>query len=298
MKCIPCCIALLLLTVFSHNGYSQKTTYPKTLLWRISGNSLKKPSYLFGTMHLEDRRLFMFGDSLYRCLERAEGFAMEVDPDSAMMEIFRAMNEPDTTRLLSETVSKKQLDRIRKSSYERYGVAPEKITRKQAWMLSREYGRTKKSDDMNTPVDTYLYNIAKRQGKWVGGIEDLQDQFNLSDEWGAGFDVQGLVSNGSSRRLLDKLMAIYLDQDLNAIYEMTNSMDEDTRDEMLIRRNFKMCFRMDSMARIRSNFFAVGAAHLPGNEGLIELLQKKKFYGGTDIFFQKDPPGDLYIRSG
>ena len=203
MKCIPCCIALLLLTVFSHNGYSQKTTYPKTLLWRISGNSLKKPSYLFGTMHLEDRRLFMFGDSLYRCLERAEGFAMEVDPDSAMMEIFRAMNEPDTTRLLSETVSKKQLDRIRKSSYERYGVAPEKITRKQAWMLSREYGRTKKSDDMNTPVDTYLYNIAKRQGKWVGGIEDLQDQFNLSDEWGAGFDVQGLVSNGSSRRLLD-----------------------------------------------------------------------------------------------
>lgn len=134
---------------------------------------------------------------------------------------------------------------------------------------------TKKADDMETPVDTYLYNIAKRQGKWVGGIEDIKDQMDLVEEWGAGFDSQGLLKEGGGKKTLGRLIDIYIAQDLNAINDWTNSMEYDTRDEMLIKRNIKMAFRMDSMSRLRSNFFAVGAAHLPGNDGLIDLLEKK-----------------------
>jgi len=51
------------------------------LLWRISGNRLQKPSYLFGTMHLNDKRLFRFDDSVYRAIEKTEGLAIEVNPD-------------------------------------------------------------------------------------------------------------------------------------------------------------------------------------------------------------------------
>src|SRR3954467_8832156 len=54
---------------------------PSTLLWRISGNGLQKPSYLYGTMHLTDERLFNIGDSMYSAIERSEGFAIEINPD-------------------------------------------------------------------------------------------------------------------------------------------------------------------------------------------------------------------------
>ena len=54
---------------------------PKTVLWRITGKGLSKPSYLFGTMHLNDQRLFNFGDSVYRAIERTEGLAIELSPD-------------------------------------------------------------------------------------------------------------------------------------------------------------------------------------------------------------------------
>jgi uncharacterized protein YbaP (TraB family) len=52
---------------------------PKTLLWRISGNGLKKPSYLYGTMHVYDPRLFNLGDSLLQAISSSEGFANELD---------------------------------------------------------------------------------------------------------------------------------------------------------------------------------------------------------------------------
>lgn len=266
-----------LIFLFAGSVQAQEKSYPNTLLWRISGNKLEKPSYLFGTMHLEDRRLFMFGDSLYSCLERAEGFAMEINPDSAMIAMFKAMNEPDTSALLKDVLTKKQLERVSKPLQKKYGISADKITRKQAWMYSYDRMKTKKSDDMETAVDTYLYNLAKRQGKWVGGIEDLEDQLDLVEEFGAGFNAQGVLADGGGKKQVDRLIQIYLAQDLNAIREWIGAMEDDTRDEMLINRNIKMAYRMDSMARIRSNFFAVGAAHLPGKDGLIELLEAQGF---------------------
>lgn len=272
-----CFLVFFLSILFFEFLQAQKKLYPKTLLWRISGNNLQKPSYLFGTMHLEDRRLFYFGDSLYKCLENAEGFAMEIDPDSAMAAMFQAMSEPDTTGYLKDVLTKKELDRVAKPLEKKYGVRSDRITRKQAWMYSVNKLTTKKRNDMETPVDTYLYNIAKRQGKWVGGIEDVSDQFDLVTEMGTGFDVQGLLADKAGRNLTARLIDIYLAQDLNSIWDWTNAMEYDTKDALLIKRNIKMAYRMDSMSKLRSNFFAVGAAHLAGDDGIIDLLEKKGF---------------------
>ena len=56
-------------------AYGQKATSNNTLLWRISGKGLNAPSYLYGTIHLTDKKIFHLGDSLYAALERTEGFA-------------------------------------------------------------------------------------------------------------------------------------------------------------------------------------------------------------------------------
>lgn len=55
------------------------TQIPKTLLWRITGKAGHHISYLYGTMHLTDERVFNLSDSLYEAIHRADGFAMESD---------------------------------------------------------------------------------------------------------------------------------------------------------------------------------------------------------------------------
>src|SRR5438093_504166 len=69
---------LLIVSTLTATGQSP---YPNTLLWRISGKGMQEPSYLYGTLHLNDKRLFSFGDSVYRAIEGTKGLAIEVNPD-------------------------------------------------------------------------------------------------------------------------------------------------------------------------------------------------------------------------
>ncbi|HSC37079.1 MAG TPA: TraB/GumN family protein, partial [Chitinophagaceae bacterium] len=160
---VLCCMASL-------PGAAQAKKYPPTLLWRITGKSMSKPSYLFGTMHVTDRRVFYFGDSLYSSLEKADGYAMEVNPDTAVAALVRSILAKDTSGLLKDAMDNAAFSKMAKRLETELGVPANRITKKQLWLYSFKGGRDKKDDEMDSPVDTYLYNIAKRQGKWVGGI--------------------------------------------------------------------------------------------------------------------------------
>src|ERR1700742_1844979 len=57
----------------------------KSLLWKISGNGMKEPSYLFGTMHTADSRIVALGNKITKpYFNNAKAFAMEIDPGSGM----------------------------------------------------------------------------------------------------------------------------------------------------------------------------------------------------------------------
>ena len=73
-------LSLFLVLLHASILYAQKL--PSTLLWKIEGNGLSKPSYLYGTIHLTDERVFNLGDSLYKAIENSDGFAIEVDPEA------------------------------------------------------------------------------------------------------------------------------------------------------------------------------------------------------------------------
>ena len=206
-----------LLTACCFSSYAQSTAYPKTLLWRISGKNLTKTSYLFGTMHLTDRRLFQFSDSLYHYLEQAEGFAMEVDAEKMVEALLLSLSQPDTSALLKDVLDKAEFEKVAGALETHFGVPAHKITKKQAWLYRQNYNSNKaKPDDMESFVDAYLYNIARRQGKWVGGIEDVEDQLSLVDKLGD-FDPGDLLLRKKEKSVLEKLIKIYAAQDINEI---------------------------------------------------------------------------------
>ncbi|MDB5223973.1 MAG: lipoprotein, partial [Chitinophagaceae bacterium] len=70
------------LMLFAENSFSQKVTkkYP-SLLWEITGNGFKKPSYLFGTMHVSSKMVFHLPDSFYHAIKNVETVALELNPD-------------------------------------------------------------------------------------------------------------------------------------------------------------------------------------------------------------------------
>jgi len=277
-----------------------KNKFPSTLLWRISGNGLSKPSYLFGTMHITDKRLFYFGDSLYKAIEQTDGFAIEINPDEVSTQLIQSFTKEDKSALLKDAVDKESYDRIKKKLEKKYGFKADRLTKRQAYLARNEWMKDmKKPDDMNTFMDAWLYNIARQMGKWTGGIEDLNDQLSLIEKDEANFSFEDLlIDKELIQGGLNQMIDLYLSQDLQALDDFFNHSAGSKKDEWLLKRNIKMAHRMDSLLRYRTHFFAIGAAHLPGDSGVIKLLLKKGFLVEPVFSSTKISPDDYKVVEG
>lgn len=125
-------VLLILFCLFTSIAFSQ-TKWPNTFLWRITGKGLSKPSYLYGTIHLQDRRLFQFSDSLYHFVETAEGFALEVDFNEFLDSVFaRTIHDAEEQFLEKQKVKidKKKLDKSADSVLKELGIRDDNITKK------------------------------------------------------------------------------------------------------------------------------------------------------------------------
>lgn len=271
---------LILFILVGKTAFSQKNATPKTLLWRISGNGLSQPSFLYGSFHLTDKQLFNFGDSVYAAIEKSKGFAIEVNPDSMMAATMFLGNQ--NQQLISGILSKAEMNKHEQRIEELFGKKASVVTVKNiidyrdAWRQSELFSG---DDKMNAFMDGFLYGKAREMGKWVGGIEDVSDQLGALEESLTAEEITAILNNESNNDyFLEKMKKIYLRQDLDELDRIVNNNYlGDTKDVVLIKRNIKMANRMDSMARVRNNFFLVGAAHLPGESGLIDLLKKRGF---------------------
>jgi uncharacterized protein YbaP (TraB family) len=155
--------------------------YP-SLLWEISGNGLKKPSYLFGTMHVSDKLAFHLGDSFYTAIKSADVVALETNPESwqddySQSVFFRGRRSGNN--LLNPYANRWEWpsDHMRITSFaiDRYeeaikaalAVEPSMIN----GMLYRSYGRQAEDFEEDTFLDMYIFQIGKKLGKRVSGVE-------------------------------------------------------------------------------------------------------------------------------
>ena len=83
-----------------------------SLLWKISGNGLPSPSYLYGTMHTTDARVFKLADSVLMAFESCDLFVMEVIIDDASkLNILQGLYM-DTSYSLKKLLSPMQYDSV------------------------------------------------------------------------------------------------------------------------------------------------------------------------------------------
>ena len=273
---------------------AQAQNTANSLLWRISGNGMAKPSYLFGTIHLQAKKLFNFPDSLYTAIDNTDVFALEINPDSMNSGISAYMTKvmddaekkeqqkldkkPD--RKLKELLTREELKTLREYMPENSGIDPEELTVKQVYMMKDKLSKHKaRKDDMPTFMDAYLFTIARDKDKMMSGLEHLSDQINLMDSMDmSGVDPEKMVAffkQGETAE--DKLVEFYMNRDLESLQKFSQILPEKQERVMLRNRNKIMLRSMDSIMQLHSLFCAVGALHLPGRQGLISLLKEEGY---------------------
>jgi uncharacterized protein YbaP (TraB family) len=272
--------------------------YPNSLLWSISGNGLKKTSFLFGTIHLQDKRVFGFTDSVYHSIQSAEGFAMEVHPDSMVLSMFMNVQSV-ASKPLKKAMSRREYMKLKDKLVKEWKVDPEKLSVSDAYQLKKKLSMPDlRKDDMPAIVDLYLYSIARDQGKSISGLEKINDQLSLLKEVEENFNPQELVGDEAvEKNFIENMINVYVREDLNKIMKMQAMMGEQYEDKVLNSRNRVMVENIDSLMHSLSYFVAIGAAHLPGPKGVIQLLRDRGYKVEPVISSNHLPPGAYQYKN-
>ncbi|MGE5107318.1 MAG: TraB/GumN family protein, partial [Sphingobacteriales bacterium] len=281
------------MTNFSHaQSKKGKGKYP-SLLWEITGKNLKKPSYLFGTMHVSSKMVFHLSDSFYHAIKAADVVALETNPEnwqddftnSKYRNIGNGINlkgapgNGSGVEMLNDFLS---ISTFAVHKYER-GIAtalsaqPEIINN----LLYRNFAGAEDFEE-DTFLDMYIFQAGKKLGKKVTGVENFEESERLVME--AYRDAA--KDHNTKRRSYDysdnyadpqKLQDAYRKGDLDMLDSLNklNTYSDAFEEKFLYKRNDIQASSIDSIIKSGSSLFVgVGAAHLPGTRGVIEWLRK------------------------
>ena len=273
---------LLLLALLT--GMANAQTNENSLLWKISGNGLAKPSYLFGTIHITcDASL---SDKVKKAMDTTEQLCLELDMDDPNMqnEMISKMMMKDgvTMKSLASTEDFKIVDEFLKAQL---GYPAEVLNSFKPFMISAMLYPKMLACEMQS-VETELMKISKTQNEEVIGLESIAEQMEVFDKISYQDQMDELVKTAKSNLKRDteemtEMLALYKSENIEAMFDFTakseNVMTSKYSDVMLSNRNNNWISRIDKIAKSKSTFFGVGAAHLGGEQGVIVLLRKAGF---------------------
>ena len=257
------------------------------LLWKITGNGLEKPSFLYGTMHVQDERVFQFSDSVMLKFQECEVYAMEMTPDSMIRAVMLDMIIPDSSKqanlLDSLTDQERQIltDKLQSTA----GVSLDQVNLNNShslrYLLGEEVKKGKKKRE--TFLDAWLYQQARLQGKEVIGLERIDETVERREEEPVTADDlrEFLADTLEAERdeAYRSLLDIYVTGNFEEVSEYIDYMLEFRPADLneLYRRNRNMANRAIPIMKDRPCFIAVGFLHLPGKGGLIEMLRNEGY---------------------
>lgn len=263
-------------------AFGQKNTTPNSLLWQISGNGMPHNAYLFGTMHVKDKRAFDFSPNMTIAFDTCKAFAMEIalEPD-IYKDIFKLM-VADKDYRIEDYLKPEELQKIDNFLKKEFGFKLEYFKQIKPVFLYIIMSGTGMSVDNEHFLDEYLFLKAKQKEKTIIGIESLQEQINALDGLTIPEQLQLVLdavdSFGKNKKAEQKLLKYYQKQQLSEIAQIIEEGGNEKVNKLLLtNRNYVMADRIANFLPKESIFIAIGAGHLPGNEGVIELLRKKGF---------------------
>ncbi|NQY06188.1 MAG: TraB/GumN family protein [Flavobacteriaceae bacterium] len=287
---IVCIIAII--------SYTLNAQEEKSLLWEISGNNLKESSYLYGTMHVSKKIAFRLDDVFFEALEKSNYVALESDPshwldyylqDDTYGRMFgRGQNRSKGFYSYNFKFEEPKKDLI--SAY---------LAMEDGLVNSILFRSNKVSQDFEeeTYLDMFIYQAGKKLNKPIVSLEDIEESSTLTM----------IASKNASKEKPDAWLQKKLIDDsyfnlLQNAYRERNIALIDSLDRgiytqhylknMLFIRNENMVQKLDSVMPKGKVFAGIGAAHLPGENGVIQML-KERGYTVKPLVSEKTDAGEL-----
>lgn len=259
-------------------GFSVNAQTPKSensMLWEVSGNGLAKPSYLFGTVHMICGKDFFMKPKVLEAFSKTSKLTLEINMDNA--EELKVVQEMAISKEpLSKKLTPKQITQLEEVLKKNGGLTLAQVDNYtletvMSLLFMNSFGCT----------DLKFYELefiskAKESNKPIVGLEKAVEQMDLLNQ---SFTDDELIAylQKINVDMCNTMIKDYKNEDINSIYAMTTDkemMSATTKKTLLDNRNENWLKIMPQMMQKESVFFAVGAAHFAGEQGVLNLLRK------------------------
>jgi len=255
-----------------------------SLLWEISGKDIKKPSYLFGTFHLMCKEDIHFSENLLKAFKYSSALYLEIDLDDPANTIgalkYMYMKDGATLIKLLDSLQYNKIQKFFSDSLHMSMAMVEKM--KPAFISSIIYPyimRCKTTDG----IEMELIKKSNELQKETFGFETVAFQASVFDNIPYKVQAAELYNMIDSIEIyklnFNKMLSLYKSQQLDAIEKSFDEEAgfEDQKDVLLVNRNKKWVSQLKMILPQSNVFIAVGAGHLPGEKGLIQLLKNEGY---------------------
>ena len=284
---VRACLAGLawLMAGFAPSALADGPGFTRGLLFEIAVDGAA-PSHLFATIHSDDARVMQLPAPVQSVFDGALGFVMEAIPDEASVGKSLLLMSYSDGRTLDQVLPPDLYAETVQVMASR-GMAEEALQRLKPWALVTLLSAP--PSDSGQFLDLRLYRAALAQGKSVVGLETLDEQVallaGLSEADQVAMLRQTIATYPELKVVFSRLVAAYVRRDLSSLVHLSEiyarwgspELAERFRQVAIEERNRRMADRMRPQLASGGRFIAVGALHLPGPQGLLQLLTEQGY---------------------
>ena len=255
-----------------------------SLLWKVEGDGIKT-SYFFGTMHMINEAYYNFSDGLKERIENSESIIMEIDGMPNPLTTFQLMSLDSGT--VHDYFTPEQLVNLLAFMDIELGISPQEF--------DQTYGSMKPFFLMQTISQNYFEPTAKSYDLEIMGIagtndipilglETIEEQLGFFDQIPtdkmADLVMTSIEDYEKEGKDMIKLMEFYSKQKVDKLIPLLQKQSPEFMeftDIFLYNRNKAWVPKIEEEMTNKTCFVAVGAGHLFGPDGLIDLFEKKGY---------------------
>ena len=262
------------------------------LVWKISGNGIQKPSYILGTHH---GCPFNYCDSipgLMKALDKVDNIIGEINmielaemSPERMQKMQAMMMMPVDTSLLS-LFNEEETAKVNAWLKDEMGASLEMLSVMKPMTImvtvqNKEMMEVIPEIATMTTIDKYMQTLGQRKGKTIGELETADYQIELL--YGNSLEEQAdalleMIDHGDSKGLLQQLTNAYKSQNLDTLWKVFQEQMTGYEYDAIVKvRNLNWEKQMKELLPQQTTLFVVGAGHLPGEYGMINLLREAGF---------------------
>lgn len=285
-RIIPRVFTLLLFVFFSlPSSLVRGGEFTHGVLWEISKPGIPA-SYLFGTIHSDDPRVLRLPPVVKQAFANSLSFTGELDMnDESLKETQAAMLFP-AGKTLESVIGPVRFQKCVTLMAD-YGVPKSIVKQMKPWAIALQLNMPKQTGDRF--LDLMLYEEAVSRHIPVHALETIAEQIAVFDKLPLGQQItlldEAIANYAEAEALIDTLIDLYLARDLAGLQAINENQLEKGDDALvakveqglIVTRNLRMVERMQPYLHEGHAFIAVGALHLPGKEGLLNLLQQQGY---------------------